>query len=175
MKIATDAKSLANSNDLRGAPWRRVLVAAALLALGGCAGGDVVFKEHRAGYVPDVAAKVATVDWAGAKPVDVTLSEFQFSPARLTFRTGVPYRLRLRNTGDRSHTFVSEDFFKAIAVGKFVTPEGEIVEPYVGKVALRPGAEKELLFVAVRPGTYHLACTIPLHEAFGMKGEIVVR
>lgn len=175
MKKTTDAKSLANSNDLRGAPWRRALVAVALLALGGCARSDVVFQEYRAGYVPDVAAKVATVDWAAAQSVDVTLSEFQFSPARLTFRAGVPYRLRLRNTGDRSHTFVSEDFFKAIAVGKLVTPDGEIVAPYVGAVALQPGAEKELLFVAVRPGAYGLACTIPLHESFGMEGEIVIR
>lgn len=148
---------------------------AALALLAGCAGGDVFQEKPPPGYVTDVAQRTAGVDWADAEAVVVTLSEFRFAPAQVVFRQGVPYRLSLRNTGQRSHTFVSEGFFKAIAAGRLVSSGTVTTQPYVVSIEVPTGAVKELYFVAVRKGTYDLQCTVFLHETFGMEGTITIR
>ena len=51
---------------------------------------------------------------------------------------------------------------------------GKIASPYLEKIAVAPGTTKELLFVAVNPGTDDLVCTAFLHQAFGMAGSISV-
>ncbi|MFQ5764811.1 MAG: hypothetical protein ACE5GT_07780 [Rhodospirillales bacterium] len=154
---------------------RGVPAVVAIAGLAGCAQDDVAMKTAIAGYVPDIAERTAAVDWSRAKTVNVTLSEFDFSPARLIFRKDVPYRLHLLNAGNRGHTFVSEGFFKAIAAAKLVSPKGEIGKPYLRSVAVPPGGEKEIYFVPVRTGVYPLECTVFLHAAFGMEGEIAIR
>ena len=146
-----------------------------VIALGGCAAGDVLLDRPPPGYVADVAARTAAVDWTTAEAVTVELSEFEFKPGSLAFREGVPYRLVLRNTGDSRHRFVSEGFFQAIWAHKLVSAEGENANPYVKTIEVPPGATKELQFVAVRTGAYPLECTVFLHAAFGMDGRIVVR
>ncbi len=171
--------AIARRDDRRRGTWRRgrrVLVAASLAVLAGCAaGGDVVLDKPGAGYVRDIAATTRAADWSGAETVAVTLSEFQFTPARLTFRKNVPYRLRLRNTGERDHTFVSEGFFRAIAATNLVSSDGEVTRPYLASITVPPGSEKTLFFVAVGTGTYDLKCTVFLHAFFGMDGEVTVR
>ncbi len=150
------------------------LLAAAVLALGGCARAVDAFGQPGAGYVADAAALTASADWSNAETVTVSLSEFAFTPASLTFRTGVPYRVVLQNTGGRTHLFVSDGFFKAIAAHSLRSAGGEVANPYLEKIAVAPGTTKELLFVAVNPGTYDLVCTVFLHQTFGMTGSISV-
>ncbi len=172
------AAALANANDSPAGKWRRggwVLATASLTILAGCAGGDVVLEKPGAGYVRDIAAKTANVDWSKAETVTVTLSEFRFAPARLSFRSGVPYRLRLRNAGTQGHTFVSPGFFRAIAAEKLVSTDGEFVRPYLQSIAIPPGAEKELFFVPVKTAVYGVKCTVFLHESFGMEGKFTIR
>ncbi len=153
---------------------RSVLLAAAVLALGGCARAVDVFGEPGAGYVTDAAALTASADWSNAETVTVSLSEFAFAPSSLTFRTRTPYRLVIENTGGQTHFFVSEGFFKAIAAHALRSADGEIANPNLEKIAVAPGATKELLFIAVNSGTYELACTAFLHETFGMTGSISI-
>ncbi len=148
---------------------------AALALLAGCAGRDVIQEKPPPGYATDVAQRTAGVDWAGAEAVEVALSEFRFAPTPLVFRQGVPYRLSLRNTGQRSHTFVSEGFFKGIAAGRLVSSGTVTTQPYVVSIEVPAGAVKELHFVAVRTGSFHLKCTVFLHESFGMEGTITIR
>lgn len=172
------ASGRANANDQPAGKWLRggrVLAMASLAIVAGCAGGDVVLEKPGAGYVRDIAAKTANVDWSKAKTVTVTLSEFQFAPARLSFQSGVPYRLRLRNAGTRDHVFVSPGFFRAIAAEKLVSADGEIARPYLQSIAVPPGAGKELFFVPVKTAVYGMKCTVFLHESFGMEGKITVR
>lgn len=172
------AAARANANGSPAGKRRRggrMLAAASLAILVGCAGGDVVLERPGPGYVRDIAAKTANVDWSKAETVTVTLSEFRFAPARLSFQSGVPYRLRLRNAGTRDHTFVSPGFFQAIAAAKLVSADGEAARPYLQSIAVPPGAEKELFFVPVKTAVYGVKCTVFLHESFGMEGKITVR
>ena len=150
------------------------IIAAMTLGLAGCAGGEDVFGEPGAGYVEDMAAPVAAADWSQAETITVALAEYEFAPAALSFRRGVPYRLRIENSGGATHFFASEGFFKAIAAQRLKTPEGEIDMPYLRSIAVAPGAVKELFFVPVKKGQYDLECTAPLHSLFGMVGGIQV-
>ncbi len=154
---------------------KRFLTATLLTGLLGCTTGDIVLDMPAAGYVVGARARVEAADWSQAEIVAVELSEFKFEPSDLAFQEGIAYRLVLRNTGDRTHTFVSENFFKAIATEKLVTADGMIATPYLRAIAVRSGEEKELRFVPVRKGTYGLECTILLHSTFGMEGRITIQ
>jgi len=133
-----------------------------------------VLSEPPAGYLQDAGARVAAADWSETETVALELSEFQFQPAALVFREGVPTRLTLRNVGDRSHTFVSEEFFKAIAAQKLVSADGEVGNPYLETIEVRSGEEKQLYFVPVTKGSYPLECSFLLHDVFGMEGLIII-
>ena len=150
----------------------RPALLALLIAVTGCAGKDDVFDTSGAGYVRDAAAYVASADWSRAETTMVELSEFDFAPAMLTFREGTPYRLRIENSGGRTHYFVSAGFFRAIAVHKMATPAGEIEASYLESIVVTPGTTKELFFIPVEKGEYALKCTAPLHTLFGMVGTI---
>ncbi len=80
----------------------------------------------------------------------------------------------MENRGKATHFFVSEEFFKSIAIQRMKTPEGEIAMPYLRSIAVAPGTQKELFFVPVKKGEYDLECTAPLHSLFGMVGTIQV-
>ncbi len=103
--------------------WRaRALGVVVILAtLAGCASkGDEVSDTPGPGYIQDAAARVVAADWSKARDVTIVLSEYKFAPADPIFQADRPYRLILRNKGERTHTFVSEGFFKAIAAQKLV-------------------------------------------------------
>ena len=152
------------------APWTGGL----MIALAGCATGDVAFDQPPPGYLADAPARVAAADWAAAEPATVVLDEYSFAPQHLTFRSGMPYRLHLENRGGHRHTFTSEGFFKAIAAHRLRAADGEITGPYLKTIELAPGAAEDLEFVAVTPGTYGLECSVFLHDVFGMTGEITI-
>jgi uncharacterized cupredoxin-like copper-binding protein len=151
-----------------------VLSLVLLVALAGCSSGDVVLSEPPVGYLQNAGARVAAADWSETETVTLELLEFQFQPAALVFREGVPTRLTLRNVGDRTHTFVSEGFFKAIAAQKLVSADGEVGNPYLETIEVRSGEEKQLYFVSVTKGSYPLECSILLHDIFGMEGQITI-
>ncbi len=78
---------------------RIAIAAAVMLGLAGCAASEDVFGKPGAGYVEDMATQVAGADWSKAETITATLSEFEFAPATLSFRQGVPYWLRVENLG----------------------------------------------------------------------------
>jgi uncharacterized cupredoxin-like copper-binding protein len=159
----------------RGQMKHLVLLVLLITGLVGCTSGDVILDEPQAAYVQDVPTVLAGVNWSEAQSVTAQLSEYQFEPSDLVFEEGTPYRLVLSNIGKRSHTFVSEGFFQAIAVQKLISPDGEIATPYLKTIEVPSQTEKELHFVAVRKGTYSLECSVLLHETFGMEGQISIQ
>ncbi len=154
---------------------RKTAVLLAMLALGGCAGGQDLFGDPKAGYVANPATFTKSADWSKAQTVTVRLSEYAFSPAALTFKKGAPYRLKIVNGGSAAHFFVSQGFFKAIAARGLKTASGETAHPYVKSIALGAGETKELSFVPVKAGRYTLDCTAPFHASFGMTGAIRIQ
>jgi uncharacterized cupredoxin-like copper-binding protein len=115
------------------------------------------------------AALAAMPAWAAAAPVriDVTLTEYAFTPSRLVFRHGVHYRLHLANAGKEFHEFTAPAFLKAIRIESpgVVNREGNQID-------MPPGTQKDLDFVAPHSGRYRLWCAD--HDWAGMTGSIRV-
>jgi uncharacterized cupredoxin-like copper-binding protein len=110
----------------------------------------------------------AAVDWSQARPLTVVASEYQFSPNKLTFERGVPYRLHLENRGTELHEFHAAGFFAAAQIGNPRVLNADRTE-----VVLPPGAIKDLYVLPRRRGHFRLYC--PDHDWAGMTGEIVVK
>ena len=107
------------------------------------------------------------MDWANAETVAVTMINYEFVPDRLTFRSGVPYRLHLENRGSEIHDFSAPEFFKTIEL-----KNPEVLGPYVTRIAVRPHEAKDMYFIATRPGSYELTCAD--HDWAGMTARITV-
>ena len=124
--------------------------------LGLCALGLLLGRAH-----------AADVDWAAAELVVVRLIDDRFVPDTLSFRRGVAYRLRLENRGKETHEFTAPDFIKTLELRN-----PEVLEPAGNEVLVHSGEQKELYFVAHKPGRYALICAD--HDWDGMDGEISV-
>jgi uncharacterized cupredoxin-like copper-binding protein len=115
--------------------------------------------------LPLGAARAA--DWSKAKTVNVTMVEYAFKPADLTFKQGVAYRLHLDNKGKETHEFTAPDFFKAIAMRDAKPLNADQTE-----IVVQPGQKKDLYFVAKPAGSYDLRCSD--HDWAGMVGHITI-
>ena len=152
---------------------RACLAVVAVLALTGCAkNAKDAMSDSDMGYVSSKQA--AAADWSTAETVTVTLADFEFKPAALSFQSGSAYRLHLDNKGTETHFFAAEGFFKAIAANELTQNGGSVAHPLLREIALAPGESKDLTFVAVSKGTYDLHCSAPFHEGMGMKGTITI-
>jgi uncharacterized cupredoxin-like copper-binding protein len=114
-----------------------------------------------------VTAAAVAADGSPAKPVTVVASEYQFSPAKLTFKRGITYRLHLENHGKELHEFHAPGFFKAVELGNPAVLNADKTE-----ILIHPGEAKDLTFVAKNPGRYKLICSD--HDWAGMTGAITV-
>ena len=113
-------------------------------------------------------ALAAAPDWQQAEPVNVTLSNFAFTPDALHLRKGHIYRLHLVNEGSGGHNFSAPEFFAAAQID----PEdaGKLGK---GTVDLEKGEAKDIRLIPTA-GSYKLKCTHFMHTTFGMKGGITV-
>ncbi|PWC91093.1 MULTISPECIES: cupredoxin domain-containing protein [unclassified Azospirillum] len=145
------------------------------VTMAGCAAGTAVETVAPPGYIADAPARTAGVDWTGAEPVNVAMQEYSYQPTTLVFQAGRPYRLHIENHGGTSHTFSSEGYFRAIAARSLTTTKGMVQNPYVKDIEIAPGQSADLAFVPVSPGNYKLSCHEPLHETFGMTGNISIQ
>ena len=114
------------------------------------------------------AGSAVAADGSPARPLTVVASEYQFSPAKLSFKRGVAYRLHLENHGKELHEFHAPDFFKAVELGDPTVLNADKTE-----ILIHPGEAKDLSFVAKKPGRYKLICAD--HDWAGMTGAITVK
>ena len=83
-----------------------LLLAGCLLA--GCSSLRTdVRSEAPPGYQADAASKAASVNWSKVQTVSVGMDEYDYVPSSLNFEAGMPYRLHIENSGDKSHTYSS--------------------------------------------------------------------
>ena len=113
-------------------------------------------------------APAEAADWAKARLVTVVTVEYRFLPDHLVFRRGVAYRLHVVNRGHELHELTAPDFFKTIALRNPEALNREHTE-----LVLQPGEQKDLYFVAKRPGRYDMRCAD--HDWAGMTGDIFVK
>jgi len=141
-------------------PVTRGLTVLALLALAGCA-------SHAS--KPDaLPAAAANIDWNAAKTVTVKMTDFDFTPSKVSFESAQPVKLTLVNDGTDVHDFAAPAFFAASSLRQ--GSRG----PAGGKVSLAKGQSAEIDLVPGAAGTYPLTCTEFLHDMFGMTGTITV-
>ena len=112
-------------------------------------------------------ARAAEVDWSAARLVSLTTVEYTFEPNHLVFRHDVAYRLHIENHGRELHELTAPDFFKAVELRNPAVLNRERTE-----IVLQPGAQKDLYFVALRPGHYDMWCAD--HDWAGMTGAITI-
>jgi uncharacterized cupredoxin-like copper-binding protein len=120
-----------------------------------------------AGLVLAPAVGALAADWSKARKVTVETVEYAFKPSSLTFRAGVPYRLRVDNPGKETHEFTAPDFFKAIELR-----DAKPLNPDHTEIVVQPGEHKDLYFVAKAPGSFKLICSD--HDWAGMVGGITI-
>jgi uncharacterized cupredoxin-like copper-binding protein len=113
-----------------------------------------------------VAVAAMAADWSNAQTVNVVTTEYGFTPNRLTFRAGTPYRLRLENKGKETHEFTAPAFLQSAEIRN-----PDVVNADRTEILVNPGEQKDVYLVP-RRGRYPLSCAD--HDWAGMTGEIVV-
>jgi uncharacterized cupredoxin-like copper-binding protein len=114
-----------------------------------------------------VPGSVFAAEPKGAKQVNVVTTESKFTPNKLTFRRGIPYRLHVENRGKEMHEFNAADLFKS---SKISNPA--VLNPDKTELVLKPGEAKDLYLIPKKAGHFRLVC--PDHDWAGMIGEITV-
>lgn len=131
-----------------------------------------------ADYVSNAAEIVKAANWEKMETVTIELEEHSFTPQDLKLKAGQPYKLVIKNIGEKDHYYTAGEFFKSVAWRKVQTPKphgGEIKAPYFTAVeAYKDGGVVELFFVTVNKGTFEVVCTIDDHKDKGMHGTITV-
>ena len=97
--------------------------------------------------------------------VEITLSNFDFTPSAIHLHAGQPVVLHLVNSAHGGHNFAAPEFFAAAS-----GVSGPVTD---GKVELH-GNQSVDVHVTPARGHYRLRCTHTLHTSFGMSGEIDV-
>lgn len=142
------------------------------LFLAGCGAGDDRYAVPTGEQLSELEQAVGSVDWSKAEQRTVLLDEYSFAPPRIIFTKDQPYELTLKNDGKTGHSFVSPDFFAAVAVQGLIFSNGEVKMPILESVTLEAGESKTLVFVPLETGEFPLICEQFLHETFGMVGSI---
>ncbi|MGH2453592.1 MAG: cupredoxin domain-containing protein [bacterium] len=92
---------------------------------------------------------------AGARTLEITLTDFSFSPQLIAVRTGEPTNLRLVNIGEELHDFT----VAARRIHRATKP----------KETVTIGLHTD------RPGEFEFYCSVTGHRERGMVGRIVVQ
>lgn len=91
---------------------------------------------------------------AGAAEVEITATDFAFSPGEITVPAGEPVNLTFVNGGALAHDLVVADLGVHVAAGS--------------------GQSSTVGFTPTEPGRYSMVCTYPGHADAGMRGTLQV-
>ena len=108
---------------------------------------------------------------SGSTKLDVTLTDFQFSPNQFTVPAGKEISLNISNTGAVVHNFVIMK--KGQSAGNEFTDTDETNVYW--QVELAPGGSAQTSFTAPSdPGDYEVVCKTPGHLQAGMTAKLTV-
>jgi uncharacterized cupredoxin-like copper-binding protein len=122
---------------------------------------------------------------AGGRTIEVTMTEFTFSPSTIALRPGEKVTLRFKNIGTLEHEFMAglravpgkgftEDWIAKAATN--VPSHTHVGEEHTGQ-GVRVSADWYGSLTVVVPdetGEYEFACFVQGHYEAGMRGRIVV-
>jgi len=108
-------------------------------------------------------------DGSAAQSVEVTLSNFKFTPKDLRLHHGQTYRLHLVNSGSGGHDFSAPEFF---AASEIAPADAAMVRD--GRIEVAKGETRDIRITPRTPGDYKVECTHMMHAMLGMKGRITV-
>lgn len=114
------------------------------------------------------APVVSNASLLEARPINISLTNFSFSPTALQLHAGQPILLRIANDSSISHDFTAPDFFLAADM-----PVADRQRIAAGKVSLKP-RESVILRLIPKSGRYRIKCSHPFHKILGMSGRITV-
>ncbi len=106
-----------------------------------------------------------------AKEIDVTMTDFQFSPNTFTVPAGEEITLHAANNGAVVHNFV------IMKLGQTAgdTFDAQDQPNVYWEVELQPGSNTDTTFTApTDPGEYQVVCRTPGHLAAGMTATLKV-
>lgn len=99
-------------------------------------------------------------------------NNFHMEPKEYRLTVGQGYRWEIRADTDFEYGVVAPEFFRNIFIRKIEVEEIEISTPTLEEIAFEDVAEAELVFVAIRPGTYEFG--VQDMKERGMVGKIIV-
>lgn len=103
--------------------------------------------------------------------INVTLSDYRYTPSTFTVPAGREITLNLKNEGFVSHMFII--FNLGTNVGAKFGPEDE--ENIYWQVEVLPGKSATAKFTApTEPGEYYVTCGLGGHHEVGMVGTLIV-
>jgi plastocyanin len=104
--------------------------------------------------------------------LNVTLTDFQFTPNQYTVPAGQEITLNLANTGAVVHNFI---IMKLGTSAGDAFDEDDEVNVYWEEVDIQPGGDISTTFTApAEPGEYQVVCKTEGHIASGMVGKLIV-
>lgn len=99
---------------------------------------------------------VATEGQSQIKEITITGSEFSFSPAKISVKTGEKIAVRFQNAGKTIHNL--EFGFRGITTRTIDSGQSDMIE-----------------FTAPIAGVYAFFCSVPGHRERGMEGRLMVQ
>jgi uncharacterized cupredoxin-like copper-binding protein len=127
-----------------------VVVSVLLVALlAACSGGTIGATKSPSGGSS-----------SGGKTVNVSATEFAFTPNKFEGTVGEKITFKVTNKGTVEHNFV------------ILSPDGS---QELTKMSTQPGETKSLEFTPSEAVTYQIDCNIAGHKEAGMVGELVVK
>lgn len=130
---------------------------------------------------------------AKEQKVTITLTDFKFTPAKITLRVGVPAEIALVNKDKVEHEFMVyatpkgkiPDWDEYAMANTYFKNMGEVEGEFEGigavagtsvfEVEVKAGKRAELIFTPTRKGTFEIGCHVEGHYEAGMKAVLVVR
>jgi plastocyanin len=99
-------------------------------------------------------------------------NNFHMEPKEYRLKVGQGYRWEIEAATDFEYSVIAPEFFRNIFIRKIEAEEIEISTPALEKISFEDVAEAELVFVAIRPGTYEFG--VENMKERGMVGKIIV-
>lgn len=146
---------------------KTVVIASALALSTSALAGD---------YITNYKEIVKQADWKTMETLTIEMDEFAYSHDEIRLKAGQPYKMELKNSGEKKHYFTAPEFYKSIATRKAQSnKDGEIKAPYFTALEMMAdGGQLDLYFVPVTKGTYPVYCTIDDHREEGMEATIII-